>query len=91
MAMSTLASEVISSALDDLLLRQDVSGANITLCVLLGVERSNTTLFEGHLAVLLRQIQVAAFAVPVRSMFLCWVVFAMNLVSRHLPHVLSWY
>lgn len=65
MAMSTLTAEAIPPAIETVLLRQDVSGANIALCMLLGVERSNAALFEGHLAVLLRQVQVAAFAAPV--------------------------
>jgi len=65
MAMSTLTAEAIPPAIETVLLRQDVSGANIALCMLLGVERSNVALFEGHLAVLLRQVQVAAFAASV--------------------------
>ena len=69
MAMSTLTSEAIPPALENVLLRQDALGASIALCVLLGVERSNIVLFEGHLTVLLRQIQVAAFAAPVRASF----------------------
>ena len=65
MGMSTTTAEGIPLALETVLLRQDVHGANIALCILLGVERSNTTLFEGHLATLLRQVQLAAFSAPV--------------------------
>ena len=35
--------------------------ANLALCMLLGVERSDEALFENSLPILLRQIQVAAF------------------------------
>lgn len=65
MGMSSITAEGIPLALETVLMRQDVHGANISLCILLGVERSNTTLFEGHLTTLLRQVQVAAFSATV--------------------------
>jgi len=43
------------------LFRNDAQAANLALCILLGVERSNPILFERNLPVLLRQVQVVAF------------------------------
>lgn len=47
--------------------RGDARSANITLCILLGVERTSPTLFENCLEVLLQQIQIAAFGLKVSS------------------------
>lgn len=49
------------------LLREDAHAANLVLCILLGVERSNTLLFEANLPVFLGQVQVVAFAGKVIS------------------------
>jgi hypothetical protein len=62
MSMSTFTAEAIAPAIDTMLIRNDAPAANIALCVLLGVERSNSPLFESNLPILLRQVQVAAFA-----------------------------
>ncbi|CAD6575349.1 MAG: hypothetical protein TREMPRED_001360 [Tremellales sp. Tagirdzhanova-0007] len=61
-AMSTSTAEAVATTVDNLLLRGDAHAANLVLCVLLGVERSNTLLFETNLPVFLRQVQVVAFA-----------------------------
>lgn len=62
MAMSTITAEAIAPAIDTMLIRNDAPAANIALCVLLGVEQSNSPLFESNLPILLRQVQIAAFA-----------------------------
>ena len=46
------------------LLRQGNTSANTALCILLGVERSNSPLFENSLPILLRQVQFTAFSTP---------------------------
>ncbi|WVF70243.1 hypothetical protein IAT40_005032 [Kwoniella sp. CBS 6097] len=61
MAMSTLTAEAVELAIENLLLRGDQTAANLALCIILGVERSSPILFEAHLPVLLRQVQMAAF------------------------------
>ncbi|OCF37694.1 hypothetical protein I316_00821 [Kwoniella heveanensis BCC8398] len=61
MAMSTLTAEAVELAIENLLLRGDQTAANLALCIILGVERSSPVLFEVHLPVLLRQVQMAAF------------------------------
>lgn len=67
MGMSTLTAEAVAPAIDNVLQRQDAPAANIALSVLLGVERSNSPLFESNLPILLRQVQIAAFAGRVRG------------------------
>nr|XP_018999660.1 uncharacterized protein I203_07857 [Kwoniella mangroviensis CBS 8507]OCF63121.1 hypothetical protein I203_07857 [Kwoniella mangroviensis CBS 8507] len=61
MAMSSLTSEAVSLAIENLLLRGDQIASNLALCIILGIERSSSILFESHLPVLLRQVQMAAF------------------------------
>ncbi|WWC66185.1 uncharacterized protein I206_100086 [Kwoniella pini CBS 10737] len=61
MAMSTLTSEAVSLAIENLLLRGDQTASNLALCIILGMERSSSILFESHLQILLRQVQMAAF------------------------------
>ncbi|WWC86456.1 uncharacterized protein L201_001333 [Kwoniella dendrophila CBS 6074] len=61
MAMSNLTSEAVSLAIENLLLRGDQTASNLGLCIILGIERSSSILFENHLPVLLRQVQMAAF------------------------------
>nr|XP_018267383.1 uncharacterized protein I303_01369 [Kwoniella dejecticola CBS 10117]OBR89541.1 hypothetical protein I303_01369 [Kwoniella dejecticola CBS 10117] len=61
MAMSSLTSEAVSLAIENLLLRGDQTASNLGLCIILGIERSSAILFESHLQVLLRQVQMAAF------------------------------
>ncbi|WVW82548.1 hypothetical protein I302_104559 [Kwoniella bestiolae CBS 10118] len=60
MAMSSLTSEAVSLAIENLLLRGDQIASNLGLCIILGIERSSSILFESHLPVLLRQVQMAA-------------------------------
>lgn len=62
MAMSTVTAEAIAPAIDTLLVRGNAPSACVALCVLLGVEQSNSPLFESNLPILLRQVQIAAFA-----------------------------
>ncbi|WWD17654.1 hypothetical protein CI109_102095 [Kwoniella shandongensis] len=61
MAMSTLTAEAVGLAIENLLLSGNHVAANLALCIILGVERSSSLLFESHLPVLLRQVQMAAF------------------------------
>ncbi|OXG92409.1 hypothetical protein C345_05935 [Cryptococcus neoformans A2-102-5] len=62
MAMSTLTSEAVTLAIENLLLRGDHTASNLALCIILGVERSSPLLFESHLVELLQQVQMAAFS-----------------------------
>jgi len=67
MGMANLTAEALAPAIENVLQRQDTAAANIVLSVLLGVERSNSPLFESNLPILLRQVQIAAFAGRVRD------------------------
>ncbi|KIR78890.1 hypothetical protein I306_04100 [Cryptococcus gattii EJB2] len=59
MAMSTLTSEAVTLAIENL---GDHTASNLALCIILGVERSSPLLFESHLPELLRQVQMSAFS-----------------------------
>ncbi|KAL0241969.1 hypothetical protein I308_106143 [Cryptococcus tetragattii IND107] len=62
MAMSTLTSEAVTLAIENLLQRGDHTASNLALCIILGVERPSPLLFESHLPELLRQVQMTAFS-----------------------------
>ncbi|WVR06060.1 hypothetical protein IAU60_003088 [Kwoniella sp. DSM 27419] len=61
MTMNSVTAEAVGVAIENLIIRGDQLAANLALCIILGVERSSSILFETHLPVLLRQVQMAAF------------------------------
>ncbi|WRT64368.1 uncharacterized protein IL334_001300 [Kwoniella shivajii] len=81
MAMSNLTSEAVSLAIENLLLRGDQTAANLALCIILGIERSSPILFESHLPVLLRQVQMAAFGSSDKSVSQESLIRALNVYS----------
>lgn len=58
LAMSPVSHDLIQLAIENLLLK---NAHETSLCLLLGVKRSNASLFAHHLSTLLRQVQVTAF------------------------------
>lgn len=59
LAMTPVSHDLIQLAVENLLIK---NAHEISLCLLLGVKRSNPALFAHHLSTLLRQIQVTAFS-----------------------------
>jgi hypothetical protein len=72
MALSPATADGAALAVDNLLLRGESFRGELVLCILLGVERSNSRVFEASLTVLLRQTQASAFSSLVSELVPIW-------------------
>ncbi|KAK4687661.1 hypothetical protein P7C73_g2454, partial [Tremellales sp. Uapishka_1] len=62
MSMSPMTEEAVVLAVENILGRRQDQSITLALCILLGVEKANSALFETNLPILLKQVQAASLS-----------------------------